>query len=100
MLDTFQNDFEVVCFHLAWLFIAIACIECSKLLRTYSRLFHSPELNLQNRVLYSIIVWGVWWSVKLILQGGMEKSHFCVRPWSLLTILNLSERGPTDTTVF
>ena len=56
MLDTFQNDFEVVCFHLAWLFIAIACIECSKFLRTYSRLFHSPELNLQNRVLYSIIV--------------------------------------------
>ena len=26
----------------------------------------------------------------------MEKLHFNVRPWSLLTILNFSARGPTD----
>ena len=26
--------------------------------------------------------------------------HLCVRPWSLLTKLNFSKRGPTDTTVF
>ena len=30
----------------------------------------------------------------------MEKSHLCMRPWSLLTILNFSAWGPTDTTVF
>ena len=29
-----------------------------------------------------------------------EESHLGVRPWSLLTILNFSARGPTDTTVF
>ena len=43
---------------------------------------------------------GVWWSVKLILPTETQKSHFYVRPWSLLTILNFSKRGPTDTTVF
>ena len=43
-----------------------------------------------------MIVWGVWWSVKLVLQTGMLKSLFCVRPWSWLTISNFSERGPTD----
>ena len=36
----------------------------------------------------------------MILQTGMQKSHFCVRPWSLLTISNFSERGPTDTRYF
>ena len=43
---------------------------------------------------------GVWWPVKLVLQTELQKSHFGVRPWSLLTILNFSERGLTDTTVF
>ena len=42
----------------------------------------------------------VWWSVKLVLQTKLQKSNFCVRPWSLLTIINFSKRGPTDTTVF
>ena len=36
-------------------------------------------------------------SVKLVLQTETQKSHFSVRPWSLLTILNFSEQGPTDT---
>ena len=43
---------------------------------------------------------GVRWSVKLVLQTEFQKSHFCARPWSLLSILNFSKRGPTDTTVF
>ena len=25
-----------------------------------------------------------------------QKPHFCVRPWSLLIILNFSEQGPKD----
>ena len=29
-----------------------------------------------------------------------EKSHFCVSPWSLLIILNISAWGPTDTAIF
>ena len=29
-----------------------------------------------------------------------EKSHLCLRLWFLLTILNFSSPGPTDTTVF
>ena len=33
------------------------------------------------------------WPVKLVLQTGIQKSHFCVRPWSLLTILNFSNGG-------
>ena len=28
-----------------------------------------------------------------IVSGVTQKSRFCVRPWSLLTILNFSERG-------
>ena len=44
-----------------------------------------------------ILSLGVWWSVKLVLQTEMEKLHFRVRPWSLLTILNFSEQEPTDT---
>ena len=27
-------------------------------------------------------------------------TEFCVRPWSLLTILNFPARGPIDTTAF
>ena len=50
--------------------------------------------------LKSFIVSGVRWSVKLVLPTGTQKLHFCVRPWLLLTILNFSEWGPTDTTVF
>ena len=37
--------------------------------------------------------------VTLVLQTEKQKFHFCVRPWLLLTILNFSERGPTDTMV-
>ena len=44
-----------------------------------------------------ILSLGVWWSVKLVLQTEMQKSHFRVRPWSLLTTLNFSEQEPTDT---
>ena len=33
-------------------------------------------------------------------RSKTEKSHFCVRPWLLLTILNFSARRPTDTRVF
>ena len=29
-----------------------------------------------------------------------KKSHFCVRPWTLLTILKFSAQAPTDTTAF
>ena len=36
---------------------------------------------------------------KIVLQTELQKSPFCVRPWSLLTILNFSERGPTDNSI-
>ena len=45
------------------------------------------------------IVLGVFYMLnffKLVLQTEMQKSHFCVRPWSLLTILNFSEREKLD----
>ena len=29
-----------------------------------------------------------------------QKLDFCVYPWLLLTVLNFSARGPTDTTYF
>ena len=48
-----------------------------------SRAFYRPELN----------------PVKLALPTETQKSHCCVRPWSLLTILNFSKRGSTDTMV-
>ena len=31
-----------------------------------------------------------------VIQTETQKSLFCVRPCSLLTIVNFSERGPTD----
>ena len=46
------------------------------------------------------IVSGVSWSLKLVLPTETQKLQFCVRPWSLRTILNFSGRGPTDKTVF
>ena len=39
-------------------------------------------------------------ALKLVLQTETQKSHFCVRPWSLLTMLNFSEQRVTDTIVF
>ena len=50
---------------------------------------HFTDQNQVSKTMY--IVSGVWWSVKLVLKSGMQKSHFCLRPWSLLTILNFSE---------
>ena len=46
-----------------------------------------------------LIVSGVSRSAKLVLPIETQKSHFCMRPWSLLTTLNFSKQGPTDTTV-
>ena len=34
------------------------------------------------------------------LRSKTEKPHFCVRPWSLRTMLNLSAWGPRGTTSF
>ena len=36
----------------------------------------------------------MWWSLKLVLQTETQRSPFSVCPWSLLTIVNFSERGP------
>ena len=35
-----------------------------------------------------------------LANSQRKKSNFYVRPWSLLTISNFSERGLKDTTVF
>ena len=47
-----------------------------------------------------MIILHVRWCVKLVLQTEMQKLHFCVRPWLLLTILNYFERAQTDTALF
>ena len=52
---------------------------------------HFTDQNWISKTVYCIV---------LVLQTETQKSHFCVRPWLLLTILNFLERGPTDTTVF
>ena len=51
--------------------------------------------HLTDQIWFSKTVYwsGVWWSVKLVLPTETQKSRFCVHPWSLLTILNFSERG-------
>ena len=72
--------------------------KCSKFLRIAQYL--SCILQTRTESLKSFIVSGVSWSVILVLPTERQKSHFCVCPWSLLTILNLSEQGPTDTMVF
>ena len=88
--------------------IAIAC----RLMRRHDekewkgskflRIVQQQSCILQTRTesLKPFIISGVWWSVEFVLPPETQKSHFCVPPWSLLTILNFSERGPTDTTVF
>ena len=41
------------------------------------------------------------WQVQgVLLFRQTQKLDFCVRPWSLLIILNVSVGGPTDTMVF
>ena len=50
-------------------------------------------LQTRSDSLKPFIVSGLWWSVKLVLPTETQKSRFCVRPWSLLAILNFSERG-------
>ena len=47
----------------------------------------------------TILTFGTKFAQKGFFQSKTEKSHFYVRPWSLLNILNFSARGPTDTTV-
>ena len=46
--------------------------------------FYRPT---RNESLKAFIVSGVRWSVKLSQQTEAQKLHFCVRQWSLLTIL-------------
>ena len=57
-------------------------------------------LQTRTESLKPFIVSGVSWSLKLVLSTETQKSHFSVRPWSLLTILNFSEQEPIDTAVF
>ena len=47
----------------------------------------------QSRISRTCMVSGVLWSVKLFLQTKTQKSYFCVRPWSLITILNIFPTG-------
>ena len=64
------------------------------------RTVNSCILQTRTEILKPCIVSGVRWSVKLVLQPEAQKLHVCMRPWLLLTVLNFSERGPTDKTVF
>ena len=48
----------------------------------------------------TILIFWVKFAQKGYFWSKTEKSQLCVRPWSLLTMLNFSARGPTDTTVF
>ena len=57
---------------------------------------HSFILQTRTESLKPCIVLDMRWSVKLVLQTETQKLHFWVRPWSLLTLLNFSERGPTN----
>ena len=47
--------------------------------------YESCILQISTESLKPFIVSGVSWSVKLVLLTETQKSHFCVRPWSLLT---------------
>ena len=49
-----------------------------------------------------LTIWSFWtkFAQESYFRSKAEKSNFCVRPWSLLTILNFSARGLTDTMVF
>ena len=58
---------------------------------------HFTDQNWISKTVYCIRC--VMVCVTLVLQTEKQKFHFCVRPWLLLTILNFSERGPTDTMV-
>ena len=75
---------------------------CSRLHVSYLRIEQQQLCILQSRSesLKPCIGSGVYQSVKLDLQAETQESHFCVRPWSLLTVLNFFKRGPTDTTLF
>ena len=64
--------------------------------RTVAVVILQTRTDSLNRLLYQVCD-GLQ---KLILPTETQKSHFCVRPWSLLTISNFFERGPTDATVF
>ena len=68
---------------MASVFIAIAC-----------RLMEMLEIFAYRTVAKSLkpfIVLGLSRSVKFVLPIGTQKLYFCVRPWSLITILNFSE---------
>ena len=95
------KDFEVVSFHIVYPFELLELLDrkewkCSKFLHV----MQSCILQTKTESLKPCMVIGMWWPVKLVLQTETKKSHFCVRPWSLLTILNFSGRRSTDTTVF
>ena len=62
--------------------------------------WQSCILQTRTESLKLVIVSGVSFSVKLVLPTETQKLHFCVRPWSLLTVFNFSEQGPTDTAVY
>ena len=64
--------------------------EWSKFCVSYSSdcAFYRPELNPWNRLLYQCVI-----ACKIGLQTETQKLHFCLRPSSLLTILNFSERS-------
>ena len=47
----------------------------------------------QSRISKTCMVSGVLWSVKLVLQTKTQKSYICVRPWLLITILNIFQTG-------
>ena len=46
----------------------------------------------------TILIFWTKFRQKGYFRSNTEKPHFCECPWSLLTILNFSVQGPTDTT--
>ena len=52
------------------------------------------------QVKVTVLIFWTKFAQKGYFGSKTEKSHFCLRPWSLLTILNFSKRGLTDTRAF
>ena len=126
MLDTFfkrSGFFEVVCFHLlSILSIVIACIAWMGRNNTLLKTFLYPTVTVahftdQNWISKNVNCIRCVMTCKVYSYSKFpektEKTrkskafsyqantkHFCVYLWSLLTMLNISVRGPTSTIVF
>ena len=65
----------------------------------YWVLYIEIGLTMKFQPKLTILIFWTKFAKKRNLRSKTEKSRFWVRPWSLLTILNFSTRGPTGPTI-